>query len=225
MPNWAITYYEIHGDEKALKDLEKHLNDLRADSGIKSDFNADWLGHVAYNIYRADMDEEEAKKATLHGTSMRCRGCFTSDIENMGDKLVFQTESAWINPENLFEKAVELSGLDDECQVYWLSMELGNGYFETNDTNRVAFDEDYFIDHEGHEALVDLIGGSEFYTIDQIESILIKLVTSEFIDKDVRLSKDESTKLSVDELFELTSDAEYHTPDGKEIFLRVYSVR
>ena len=225
MPNWATTHYEIHGTKSALKDLEEHLNNLRADSGIKSDFNADWLGHVAYNIYRADMDEEEAKKATLHGNFLRCRGYFTSEIENMGNKLVFQVESAWTYPENLFEKAVELSGLDDECQVYWLSMELGNGYFETNDVNRVAFEEDYFVDHEGHEALEDLIGGSEFYTIEQIESILIKLITSEFIDEDIRLSKEDASKLSIDELFELTNDAEYHAPDGKEIFLRVYSVR
>lgn len=35
MPNWATTYYEIHGPESALKDLEKHLNDLCADSGDK----------------------------------------------------------------------------------------------------------------------------------------------------------------------------------------------
>lgn len=141
MPNWCFTNYAIYGDEKPLRSLYNKMKRLekRKESLLPNGFGKNWLGNLV-------------KRLGGNPNSVYCRGDWTNlkfDHEDGFPVLRFDTQTAWSRMdevESLIESYHEDRG--EQVSIFFLSEELGNGIFETNDEKGDVFPEQVIVDDE-----------------------------------------------------------------------------
>lgn len=235
MSNWISTSLVIKGDNEKLKELKLFLFEMFEDSKFENDFGQTWLGHLAYNYYKKKgMTEEEAKENTLYYKDLfSCRGylmasnielnleLFDNDVEG---ELSFSTETKGGSSAHLFELVLQQAGFTD-CKLYWLIISDNFDWMETNDIESVVFkDERYYIDHEGDDAAVELVEEPSFYSEKDAKSVFEKIITSSYIDEDIRLTEKEAKSLNAEELFSRLEDVEFYDKDDNYFYFVVRKV-
>ena len=235
MTNWINTSLVIKGDDNKLKELKLYLFEMFEDSKIENDFGRTWLGHLAYNYYKKKgMTEEEAKENAIHYSDLfSCRGYLKdSNIEldlNLFDddvkgELSFSTETRGDSSAHLFELVLQQSGFTD-CKLYWLIISDDFAWMETNDVESVVFkDERYYVDHEGDDAAIELVEDSSFYSEKDAKPVFEKIITSSYIDEDIRLTEQEAKSLNAEELFLRLEDVEFYDEDDNDFYFVVRKV-
>lgn len=143
MPNWCTTSYVISGpknDVRSLYDRMKRLQN-RKESLLPNGFSNTWLGNLVSRL-----------GADWH--TVYCRGEW-SDLRMKGGNLHFNTWTAWSRCEDV---ETVIRDKYPDLEITFLSEELGNGIFETNDATGEIFPERVIIDTEDE--------GTEYYTYD-----------------------------------------------------------
>ena len=141
MPNWCFTNYKIYGDEKSLRSLHSKMKRLqdRKESLLPNGFGKTWLGNLV-------------KRLGGDPGIIYCRGDWTNlklTRENGHPVLLFDTQTAWSrmdDVEYLIRSFYEDRG--EDVSIFFLSEELGNGIFETNDCDGSVFPEQVIVDDE-----------------------------------------------------------------------------
>lgn len=144
MPNWCFTNYKIYGDEKSLRSLHSKMKRLqdRKESLLPNGFGKNWLGNLVKRL--------GGDPGTIY-----CRGEWTNlnlTRENGHPVLLFDTQTAWSrmdDVEYLIRSFYEDRG--EDVSIFFLSEELGNGLFETNDCDGSVFPEQVIVDDEAVE--------------------------------------------------------------------------
>lgn len=124
MPNWCYTKITInHEDERKLKELENKIDEFTSHDYMENGFGLKWLGNIVGNSGIGTVDENPE-------TDLRCRGSITY-IENYGDQLVIDTETAWTPMLEMWVKLLEKYLPDAE--LIYSAEECGCGIWSTND--------------------------------------------------------------------------------------------
>ena len=149
MPNWCTTSYVISGpknDVRSLYDRMKRLQN-RKESLLPNGFGETWLGNL---VSRLGVD----------WNTVDCRGDW-SNLKIKGGDLHFDTRTAWSRC-NEVEDLIRNKYPD--LEIVFISEELGNGIFETNDATGEIFPERVIIDTEDE--------GMEYYTYEEALHVL-----------------------------------------------------
>lgn len=142
MPNWCFTNYAIYGDEKPLRSLYNKMKRLekRKESLLPNGFGKNWLGNLV-------------KRLGGNPGIVSCRGDWTNlkfDHEDGFPVLHLDTQTAWSRCK-VVEQLI-LSWCKDKYgdtpSIFFISEELGNGIFETNDKKGDVFPEQVIVDDE-----------------------------------------------------------------------------
>ena len=124
MPNWCSTTITInHENEIKLKKFEETLNSLMSENYKQNGFGNAWLGNLVGNSGIGTIDEKKV-------TDLKCRGWVTY-IENLGNQLIVDTETAWVPMLRLWQKLLEKYLPDAE--LTYSAEECGCGIYCTND--------------------------------------------------------------------------------------------
>lgn len=141
MPNWCFTNYKIYGNEKPLRSLYNKMKRLenRKKSLLPNGFGKNWLGNLV-------------KRLGGNPNSVHCRGNWTNlkfEHEDGFPVLRFDTQTAWSRMDEV-ESLIETYHKDrgEQVSIFFLSEELGNGIFETNDEKGDVFPEQVIVDDE-----------------------------------------------------------------------------
>lgn len=170
MPNWCNTSFAIKCEDKSV--LEKICNaiqDCEKQKPEQSSGSPSWIGNVF-------------KKLGLE--TNECRTYWTdARIEN--DILHFMEESAWSRSNAIVTLQDYFLNLDEpvELNILFVSEELSEGIFETNDEVGEVFTQRYCVsDDNGTEYydtfeqlkadMVELVGGGDFKTIQDMNLAL-----------------------------------------------------
>ncbi len=149
MPNWCSTSYVISGpknDVRSLYDRMKRLQN-RKESLLPNGFGKTWLGNL---VSRLDTDWHTAY----------CRGDW-SNLRMKGGDLHFDTQTAWSRCDEVEDV---IRDKYPDLEIIFLSEELGNDIFETNDATGEIFPERVIIDTEDE--------GTEYYTYAEALQVL-----------------------------------------------------
>lgn len=190
MPNWCFTSFVVRGDKKQRRDLYDKMKSLedREESLVPNDFGKEWLGNLV----------------TILGgywENVRCRGSW-SDLQNNGDIIRFDIESAWSYPE---EMIAFLKQSYPGLEFLFSSEESGMGIYVTNDAKGEYFP-DRFILEVGEDEPV-------YFTMSEQEKLFCQV--ERLVGKEVRSLKDVTVVLD-----EYNADKEWE--DG--IRVKVYEV-
>ena len=124
MPNWCYTTITInHEDENKLKELENKINELTSYNYTDNGFGLKWLGNIVGNSGIGTINENPE-------TDLRCRGSITY-IENFGEQIVIDTETAWTPMLRMWVKLLEKYLPDAE--LIYSAQECGCEIYSTND--------------------------------------------------------------------------------------------
>lgn len=149
MPNWCTTSYVISGpknDVRSLYDRMKRLQN-RKESLLPNGFGKTWLGNL---VSRLGVDWH----------TVDCRGDW-SNLRMKGGDLHFDTQTAWSRCEDV---ETVIRDKYPDLEITFLSEELGNGIFETNDATGEIFPDRVIIDTEDE--------GTEYYTCAEALQVL-----------------------------------------------------
>lgn len=123
MPNWCYTKITInHDDELRLKELENLIEKWTSHNYKENGFGLNWLGNIVGNSGIGTVDKNPE-------TDLRCRGSLIY-MENMGDQLVIDTETAWSPMLKMWTKLLEKYLPDAE--LIYEAEECGCGLHSTN---------------------------------------------------------------------------------------------
>ena len=192
----------LANQKEDLLKLKDFISELSADSGIKSDFGKNWLGHLAFNLCKKKgLSDEESKEAACYSSDYAgCRGTLESvDVDEDEGRLEINTETKNNSASVIFKEALALSGVEN-VEFYWLDF-YENGEIETNDSKQVVFKGDYYIDHECDPNFMEIASEPDTYTKEEARKIFINLLTSKYVYKDDALTQEEAEKLTTEELF------------------------
>lgn len=126
MPNWCFTNYVCKGNVKPLFNIMQELENLE-EPLEPNGFGKTWLGCLV-------------TKLGGDNTTIRCRGSWDSLLLDNDETLLFTTETAWAEA-NEVRELIEKTYPD--LKMYYLSEEEGMGIFESNDLEAEYFTEHY----------------------------------------------------------------------------------
>ena len=130
MPNWCSTAYAVEGDAqeiKSLYELMKKLEDMEKPY-VPNGFGTTWL-RCLVNALGGDWE------------NVGCRGSWYN-LEQVGDVLKFNTETAWAPCDETLELILEKF---PSLQYYYRTEEPGMVIYETNDSEGIYFPERYVL--------------------------------------------------------------------------------
>ena len=134
MPNWCYSNVEIVGSEASIDRLEKEFDLALSKDRIRTDFSKEWLGNLLLHI---GMSKDEV----LNG-DVRCRGAVTYFAREAKDRLVMDTETAWVPHMQCIKMFVDHYA--DDAAIFYRAEEPGCCLFWSNDDEYIGH---VFIDH------------------------------------------------------------------------------
>ena len=65
----------LSNQKKDLLKLKDFILELKTNSGIKTDYGKNWIGHLAFNLCKKKgLSYEESKKIVCHSSTYACKG-------------------------------------------------------------------------------------------------------------------------------------------------------
>ena len=124
MPNWCYTRLTINNENKnELKEFENKINKWTSYNYTENGFGLNWLGNIVGNSGVGTVSENK-------DTDLSCRGSLIY-MENFGDQLVIDTETAWTPKMQMWIKLLEKYLPDAE--LIYQAEECGMALYLTND--------------------------------------------------------------------------------------------
>lgn len=152
MPNWCTTSYAVTGPTSQVNALWRRMRKLQEmkEPLVPNGFGPSWLGCLVKSLgknpnrfdCRGDWSSLKLEKKQKKGF-LNCEGPL----------LTFDTETAWYRCSEV-EQLIQNRYPD--LNIFFISEELGCGYFETNDEDGEFFPEQVIID--------DALGGMGYYS-------------------------------------------------------------
>lgn len=152
MPNWCTTSYAVTGPASQVNALWRRMRKLQEmkEPLAPNGFGPSWLGCLVKSLgknpnrfgCRGDWHDLKLEKKQKKGY-LNCEGPL----------LTFDTETAWSRCEQV-EQLIQNRYPD--LNIFFISEELGCGYFETNDESGEFFPEQVIVD--------DAYVGMEYYS-------------------------------------------------------------
>ena len=209
----------LSNQKKDLLKLKDFILELKTNSGIKTDYGKNWIGHLAFNLCKKKgLSYEESKKIVCHSSTYACKGFFESlEFDEDEGYLRVITETEYKSASAIFKEVLALSGLKN-IDLYWLDF-YENGEMETNDSEHIVFKDHYYIDHDYDPDFMKVAPEPGTYTKEEARKFFINLLTSKYIHQDYALTQEEAEKLTTDQLFVRLDDAKFYDDEKNEFFL------
>lgn len=166
MPNWCTTDYvcvgKVDNVSALLDEFERIYTTDRKEQNSDLPSRRSWLGYVGSDLLGLDPSKREVHRdGYLSCLAVDYSFCDKNETEAYFE---FSTETAWVDCRQLFHLIAEKFDVD----IFFITVELGNPMFETNDENGRFFTTQYILDNFDK-------GMSYYDSFEEVAEVLLKL--------------------------------------------------